>query len=134
MKKIGFLTVLVLIAFASGMCAAEVPSLLGKWSGSFNSCGNAHSNWVNGSNSFTITEQKDRIFAGNLTIKLMNGTEYSQNFAGAIGLDNKTFCLAESNNGYGLGTIITRDEIEYIYLTDGESGSVAIDKLHRKAA
>ena len=46
------------------------------------------------------------------------------------GLDNKT--LYESNSaGLFFGTIISDDEIEMIYLQDGEMGRVFIDRLHR---
>jgi len=48
-----------------------------------------------------------------------------------IGLDNKTLYIAEFDKGYTLGTVISNDEIELIYLADGENGSVAIDRLYR---
>jgi hypothetical protein len=60
-----------------------------------------------------------------------NGTEIVEGLAGAIGLDNKTLYIAEFNEGYALGTIISDDEIEPIYLADGGMGGVAIDTLHR---
>ena len=52
-------------------------------------------------------------------------------FAGAVGLDNKTLYIAQFDDGYSLGTIISNDEMEQIYLADGKNGSVAIDKLYR---
>jgi len=85
----------------------------------------------NGSFILTFVEQKDRIFAGNMTFKLNNEAEGGKGFAGAIGLDNKTLYFAEFDKGYTLGTIISNDEIELIYLADGENTSVAIDRLHR---
>jgi hypothetical protein len=66
-----------------------------------------------------------------MTILLENETEIGKGFAGAIGLDNKTLYIAEFDKGYALGTIISNDEIELIYLMDGEGGSVAIDRLYR---
>jgi len=39
-----------------------------------------------------------------------------ESLAGATGLDNKAFYVAESNDGYDFGTIISDDEIELIYL------------------
>jgi len=65
----------------------------------------------NESFNFTSVEQKDRIFAGNLMDKQDNGTRIAKDFAGAIGLDNKTLYIAESR-GYTLGTIISNNEIE----------------------
>jgi hypothetical protein len=78
-----------------------------------------------------FVEQKDRIFAGNIKIKLENETEIGEGFAGAIGLDNKTLYITEFDKGYVLGTIISNDELELIYLADGKEASVAIDRLSR---
>ena len=78
----------------------------------------------------TISEQKDRLFTGNMPY-MENGTEVVESFAGAIGLDDKTLYIAESNEGYDLGTIISDNDIELIYLQDGKMGDLEIDKLHR---
>ena len=78
-----------------------------------------------------IVDQKNRLLTGNMTYKLENGTEVVEGFAGAIGLDNKTLYLAEFNEGYDLGTIISNDEIELIYLQDGKMAETTIGRLHR---
>ena len=133
MKNIWCFALLVLVFWATGMCAAEVPNLLGNWTGSLSGYndGKGYSNLSeNGSILFNFEEQKDRLFIGNLTIKLKNETMAS-GFAGAIGLDNKTLYIAQFDKGYSLGTIISNDEMELIYLSDGKGGSVAIDRLHR---
>jgi hypothetical protein len=92
MKKIlGFL-LLVLVFWATGICAAEAPNLLGTWTGfgnglySENAAAKFTENW---SVSATIDMQKDRLFAGNLTYLDKNGTEVVEGFAGAIDWDNK---------------------------------------------
>lgn len=123
-----------LIFFAAGICTAQVPDMRGEWIGSFSSYneGGANSNWMNGSLVLTVLEQKDRIFAGNLTVKPENMTEINEGIAGAIGLDNRTFYLAESGKGYALGTIVSNDELEYVYIVDGRNASASIDKLYRK--
>jgi hypothetical protein len=134
MKPIWCFALLSLVFLAMGICAAEVPDLLGKWTGSWSAYdeGIGYSNSTeNGSFILTFVEQEDRIFAGNMTFKPENETEIGEGFAGAIGLDNKTLYIAEFDKGYTLGTIISNDEIELIYLADGENGSVAIDRLHR---
>ena len=132
MKRIWFLAFLV-VFLTMGICAAEVPNLTGKWTGSWS----GYDEGIGFSNStesesinITFVEQKGRIFAGNLTYEQENETRIVKDFSGAIGLDNKTLYIAESK-GYTLGTIISHDEIELIHLEDGENGSVAIDKLHR---
>ena len=134
MKQIWCLALLVLVFLATGISAAEVPDLLGIWTGSWSAYdeGEGYSNSMeNGSLIFAFLEQDDRIFAGNVTIKLENETEIGEGFAGAIGLDNKTLYIAEFDKGYALGTIISDDDMELIYLADGENASVAIDKLSR---
>ncbi len=134
MKHIWCFALLAMVFLATGICTAEVPDLLGIWTGSWSSYdeGIGHSNSTeNVSIIFAFIEQDDRLFAGNITIKQENETEIGEGFAGAIGLDNKTLYIAEFDKGYSLGTIISNDEMELIYLADGENASVAIDRLHR---
>jgi hypothetical protein len=133
MKKIWIFALLVLVFLATGITAAKVPDLQGNWTGSWSGYddGKGYSNVSeNGSILFNFEEQKDRLFIGNLTIKLENETMAS-GFAGAIGLDNKTLYISQFDKGYSLGSIISNDEMELIYLSDGKGGSVAIDRLHR---
>jgi hypothetical protein len=133
MKKILSFALLVLVFLATGISAAKVPDLQGNWTGSWSGYddGKGYSNLSeNGSILFNFEEQKDRLFIGNLTIKLKNET-YDRGFTGAIGLDNKTLYISQFDKGYSLGTIISNDEMELIYLSDGKGGSVAIDRLHR---
>jgi len=137
MKQISCFALLALIFFAIESCSAEVPDLRGVWTGSWSSYdeGKGYTNLTeNGSIIFAFQEQEGRIFAGNLTIKLDNQTLASEALAGAIGQDNKTLYIAESDRGYGLGTIISSNEIELIYLADGKNASVAIDRLYRLEA
>ena len=128
---------LVSIFLATGICAAEVPDLLGKWTGLESWFGKVNGSaklTENGSLNVTVVEQKNRLFTGNLTYKSENGTEIVEGFAGAIGLDNKTLYFAEFNEGYDLGTIISNDEIELIYLQDGKMAETTIGRLHRLKA
>jgi len=137
MKKIWCFDLVVLVFLATGICAADVPDLLGNWTGSWSGYdeGTGYSKLAeSGRIIFAFTEQEDRILAGNMTILLENETKIGKGFAGAIGLDNKTLYIAEFDKGYALGTIISNDEIELIYLADGENGSVAIDRLYRMKA
>lgn len=117
-----------------GISAAQVPDLLGIWTAKWSS----YDNGIGFSNSaenesliLAISEQEERIFAGNITYQMDNDTKGSEGFAGAIGLDGKTLYIAEFDEGYCLGTMISNDEMELIYLADGENGSAAIDRLYR---
>jgi hypothetical protein len=82
----------------------------------------------------TVMEQKDRFFVGNLSCKSANGTEVVEGFAGAVGLDNKTLYISEFIEGYDLGTMISDDEMELIYLQDRKMAQTTIGRLHRVAA
>ncbi len=132
MRYVWYFALLALISFAS-ICTAEVPYLVGNWSGSGMGY---HEDTVvmmneNDSTFLNITEQNDRVFTGNLTFKQENGTYEVEGIAGAIGMDNRTLYIAEFDEGYDLGTVISDDEIELIYLQDGESAEVFIERYHR---
>jgi hypothetical protein len=132
MKKIWCFS-LVLVFLATGICAAEVPNLLGKWTGVESWYGKVNESTKlieDKSLNLTVEEQKDSLFTGNMTY-IENRTKIVEGFSGAIGLDNKTLYIAEFKEGYDLGTIISNDDIELIYLEDGKMGGAEIDRLHR---
>lgn len=123
----------MLILMITGICTAQVPNLIGNWTGSQNAYVAENGSYKlleNESTSLVITEQKDRLFNGYVTYP-SNGREIVENLAGAISLDNKAFYVAELNEGYDFGTIISDDEIELIYLADGDGGRTVINKLYR---
>ncbi|RQW79316.1 MAG: hypothetical protein EHM14_09075 [Methanothrix sp.] len=133
MKKIWCFALLALVSLATGICAAEVPNLLGNWTGVESWYGKVNESTKlieDKSLNLSVEEQKDRLFRGNLTY-INNGTKVVEGFSGAIGLDNKTLYIAEFKEGYDLGTIISNDDIELIYLEDGKMGGAEIDRLHR---
>jgi len=128
----GILSIL-LILMITGICAAQVPDLVGNWTGSQNTYvaeNGSYKLYENQSTSLVITEQKDRLFTGYVTYP-SDGKEIVENLAGAIGLDNKTYYIAESKEGYDFGMIISDDEIEHMYLADGENGRIVINRLYR---
>jgi hypothetical protein len=134
MKKILCFALLVLVFLATGICTAKVPDLIGKWTGSESWYGEVNGSaklTENKSLNVTVVEQKNRLVTGNMTYKLENGTAIDEGVVGAIGLDNKTLYFAEVDGGYDLGTIISTDEIELIYLTDGKMAEATIGRLHR---
>jgi hypothetical protein len=130
MRKIWPLALLVPALLATGIGVGEVPNLVGNWTGSgeeyFKGQGYSEGLSIN----MTVIEQKGRLFTGDLTYEL-NGTETVEGFAGAVGLDNRTFYVAEFNEGFDLGTVVSEDEIELLYLQDGAKAQVEIDRLHR---
>ena len=129
---------LILLAFlAMGLCTAQVPkaqvpNLVGNWTGFENGYFASNGSYKllgNLSVNLAIAEQTDRFFTGNLMFPSENGA--TEDLSGVIGLDNKTLYIAEFKEGYDLGEIISDNEIELIYLQDGEMGGTYIDKLHR---
>ncbi|AET63525.1 hypothetical protein Mhar_0134 [Methanothrix harundinacea 6Ac] len=79
----------------------------------------------------TITEQRGRLFNGTISYLDINDTEVVEGLAGVIALDNTTFYIAEFIAGYDVGTVISEDEIELLYIRDGEMGGVSLDILRR---
>ena len=131
---------LILLAFlAVGICTAQVPkaqvpNLVGNWSGSENGYFASNGSYKLAENlsvNLAIIEQKNRLFTGNLTFPYENGTKITENLSGVIGLDNKTLYIAEFKEGYDLGAIISNNEIELIYLQDGKMGGTLLSDLHR---
>ena len=123
----------MLILMTIGICTAQVPNLVGNWTGSQNAYiaeNGTYKLQENESTSLAIIEQKDRLFTGYVTYP-SDGKEIVEKLAGAIGLDNKTFYMAELNEGYDFGRIISGDKIELIYLADGENGRTVINTLYR---
>ena len=122
---------LAALMFASiGLSAAEIPNLVGNWTGSYegyaNGIGYKATNET-GAITLVISEQQGRLFTGNLR-EMGQGTAA---VSGVIALDNQTFYMTESDGGYDIGTVLTSDTIELLYLEDGEKGGAFIDEFHR---
>ena len=113
--------------------ASEIPNLVGLWSGVGTGYGD-EGGYVSDEDSdiltMNVTEQRGRIFNGVVTY-MEEGVEMAEEFAGVIALDNTTFYIAEFIAGYDVGTVISEDEIELLYIRDGEMGGVSLDILRR---
>jgi hypothetical protein len=122
------LTVAALMLVAIGHSIAYIPNLVGNWTGSYGGYANGigYKNET-GSLTLVISEQKGCLFTGNLTEL---GQETS-GLSGVIALDNRTLYMAEYDMGYDIGTVISNDTIELLYLEDGEMGGAFIDEFHR---
>jgi hypothetical protein len=137
MIKIACLALLMLCFLATESCLAEFPDLKGNWTVSWGGydAGVGYSNATqNEPFLMAITEQQGQVFSGNLIYKHRNGTAAIECLAGAIGSDNKSLYIAEADGGYALGSIVSKDAIELIYLSSGKELSVAVDKLSRENA
>jgi hypothetical protein len=109
-----------------------IPDLTGTWAGPMRGYdeGTGFSDYANETMQFIVTDQKDRIFAGRLVFTF-NGTQESVGVAGAIAPDGRSFAMAEKENGYTTGRILSGNEIELTYLHDVSPYSAAIDTLKR---
>lgn len=132
MKAIWFIWLVLLAFLTPGICAAEIPDLVGNWAGKGPGYNEETGYVVDADNviNISITEQKGRLFNGELTYYL-NGTEAVEGFAGTISPDNKTFYIAEFISGYDVGTIVSENEFDLMYLLDGKAGAVFIETLRR---
>jgi hypothetical protein len=119
--------VIVALTIATiGLSMADIPNLTGNWTGSFKgydkSVGYMDVNRT-GVLNMTVSEQRERLFTGNFSLNFsLPQTELVQEtegFSGAIGLDNKTLYIAEYDKGYDMGTVLSNDSIELIYIEDG---------------
>ncbi|HNY34847.1 MAG TPA: hypothetical protein PKK68_09350 [Methanothrix soehngenii] len=132
MRSMQRIWLIFLIILITGICTAQVPDLVGNWTGSATAyfVGDGAYDLVEDDRvTLIVVEQTDRLITGNITY-MNEGEEIVEAFAGAIGADNKTFYIAESK-GYGFGTIISDDEIEMSYLEQGKPAIASIDKFHR---
>jgi hypothetical protein len=133
MKTILSFSLLAMIFMATGISAGQAVDLRGNWAGSGSGYieENGSARLVDdGVINFTIVEQEGSLFKGDLVYRI-NGTEVVEGFAGAIGVDNKTLYLVEFDSGYDLGTIISEDEIEMVYLEDGELAEISLERFYR---
>ena len=114
--------------------AAAAPDLTGNWTGSPQ--GYSEGTGYVGSNNtlaLQVTGQEGRIFSGTLSIVEANGSISTRHIAGAISRDGKSFTLVQSDTGYDLGTVISENEIELMYVTDQDPATVAIDSFKRSS-
>ena len=114
----------------------EAPNLIGNWTGTMTGYvdGIGYTNFSGYTMTLRITEQKDRIFSGEITFSEQSGWE-SVACAGAIGRDGRTITMVETGGagggGYSSGYLVAPDEMELIYSVVNDPFSIAIDVLKK---
>lgn len=109
-------------------------NLVGNWSGTttgylWNSSGyEAFTEII----TMKVTGQTDRLFRGQLTF-LQNGTRMTKDFAGVFDRDGITFATIESPDGFSDGTIVTADEVRFVFRDTNDPSRIAIDTFKRVA-
>jgi hypothetical protein len=135
MKAIWLFGLLALALAATGISAAEIPSLVGTWAGAgpgYNAAAGYVEEGAYGTLVFNITEQMGRLLNGEMTYQV-DGVDVVEGFAGAIAPDDTTFYVVEFISGFDVGTVVSEDEIELIYFQDGEAGEIFVQTLRRVA-
>lgn len=81
----------------------------------------------------TVTWQKDRFFAGNFIFPYRNSSyKMTEGFAGVIAHDGETFRIIEfDSHEHDDGWILSKNEIEIIFMDDEEPQHIMIDSLKR---
>lgn len=136
--KQAFILVASVMVVTIGLSIADVPNLVGNWTG----LGEGYQNGMGylneneaGAVTYMISEQKDRFFSGYIIIN--DSSEHkvlspmTEAFSGVIALDNRTLYIAEYDKGYDIGTLISNDVAELYYLEDGKNAGAFILSLTR---
>jgi len=143
MKHLVFLLILIIAVLIAGCTTAApstgttttpvTPDLTGNWTGSMTGYINGTGNvaYPPGSMTVTIRNQTGRVFSGTMVFTENTGPAEIKKFAGVIGRDGKTLTIANEGGGYDTGSIISRDELEFVYTYDGEPFIITIDSLKR---
>ncbi len=134
----GLLLLLAIIAL-TGIAFAETPDMVGTWTGSATAHHEERGIIEGPDNSIimNISEQKGRIFYGDIQIMNKDGTYRSEKLAGIIELSGEEFIILEHDQGISLGDFIGPDEIEIIYIENAEgdeAGIIATNHLIRNKA
>lgn len=115
--------------------AAETPGLLGNWTGTMigYDYGEGYNDYPGYTMTLAVTEQRDRLFSGEISFTDPNGSRIwgTTPFAGAIGRDGRTLTIIENGGGHSSGSLIAPDEMELIYIQGNEPFSIAIDSLKK---
>ncbi|MFB3764281.1 MAG: hypothetical protein ACE14P_03425 [Methanotrichaceae archaeon] len=131
MKEILYLVLLVFLAM--GVCTAQIPNLMGNWTGfekGYDAENGSYKSVENDSINLSFVEQRDRVFTGNVSY-MYKGKAIVEAFAGAINPDNKTFYLTQIDKGYSIGTIVSDNKIDLIYLAEGGEGAATFEEYRR---
>jgi len=112
---------------------APLPDLTGNWTGPAYGYADKKGFTDFGGELMTmrVTDQKDRLFSGQMFFRSRNGGTENETFAGVIGRDGTSLTIIEQNGGQDTGTVISPNEIELIFMNHAAPYSIAVDSLKR---
>ena len=110
------------------------PDLVGSWNGTssgyLKETGSPYSRF-NDTLAMNVTSQDGRLFSGEITFLMRNGTVETKPFAGALGSDGKTIATIEYPGGFCDGVLLTPDRIELVFRDQEMPSTISVDMLHR---
>ena len=111
------------------------PDLVGSWNGSstgyLKEHGSPYSRFDD-TLTMNVTAQNGRLFSGMIMFLLLNGTNETKPFSGALGNDGKTIATIEYPGGFCDGVILTPDRIELVFRDQEMPSTISVDMLHRE--
>jgi hypothetical protein len=132
LRLVGFV-ILVSCTCIIGTTLAEVPDMVGNWTGTCEGYmgDTGFVDYPLGSFSLNITEQKNLVFAGFFLTKDKAGAAIKKPTAGVLNTEGTGFYLAEEKQGFSYGEIIGPDEMRLTYIDSTEPVFAGIDHLVR---
>jgi len=111
---------------------ADIPSLVGTWTGSAVGHVNSHGYRSEGAPVYNITEQKGRVFTGYTEYSHFKGDARKvEEFSGVINVRNEIF-MAQDEAGFTIGDLIGPDTIELAYVEEGDEAKAFLITLTRQ--
>lgn len=119
-------------AAATPAADAEIPNLVGTWTGSAVGHVNTFGFRNEGAPVYTFTEQKGRAFAGYTEYSHYKGGDRKiEEFSGVINMRNE-IVMAQKEAGFTLGDLLGPDTIELAYAEDGDEAKAFLITLTRQ--
>lgn len=143
MKRFVYATILIAVALFSCGCttpvpssqavAAGIPDLIGNWSGTMKGFveEDGYTEYPGEAMTMKITDQRGRIFSGEIVFSNQTATNKVKAFAGVINPDGQTFSIVEHGGGSSTGTLLSPGELELVYIERGVPFTIAIDTLKK---
>ena len=112
--------------------SAEIPSLVGTWTGSAAGHVNRIGFRNEGAPVYNITEQNGRAFAGYTEYSHYSGGDRKiEEFSGVINMRNE-IVMAQNEAGFTIGDLLGPDTIELAYAEDGDDAKAFLITLTRQ--
>lgn len=127
------LSMLLGFVFAfSAVAGDKLPDIVGAWQGKVE-IHRADKGFQENSNhlQFIIKEQKGHAFHGSKEWTDVAGGHYSETFSGVFSADGKRLYIAEHEDGFMTGDVVSQDRIYLYYLEGGDFPKAIFYELNR---